>query len=247
MRRGQPNQTGSGATDFGRWGGAMAFDTTGPSGARNWHFGIDTLPGPGQPDILSIATHEIAHALGFGTADSFNGKVSFISNEWVFTGAKSTEVYSANPPIDPASLSHWEEDTMSLFEGAPQDAMMVPGIMSGTRRGFTVLDYAAMMDIGWEVPESAFFIPVPGDADGDGDVDDDDINVIALNYGQATPNGAADGDHNDDGLTNLSDFSIAALNFGVGVSADVPAALPEPATALMLLTGFGLLSRRNAR
>ncbi|MEZ6061148.1 MAG: hypothetical protein R3C19_12355 [Planctomycetaceae bacterium] len=52
-------------TDFGP-GGAITFDTTGVT----WNFD-DAAPGGGESDFFSVAIHELAHLLGFGTSASF--------------------------------------------------------------------------------------------------------------------------------------------------------------------------------
>ena len=58
--RGQAGALSAPATDFGRWGGAVTFDTR-PDTA--WHFGLDA-PVAGKYDFLSVAEHELAHVLG---------------------------------------------------------------------------------------------------------------------------------------------------------------------------------------
>jgi hypothetical protein len=83
----------------------------------------------------------LAHVLGFGIADSFLDKISG-SN---FVGADTGSV-ALNGGKD-----HWAEGTLSTVDGISQEAAMDPSLTVGTRKNFTVLDFAAMKDIGWEV------------------------------------------------------------------------------------------------
>ncbi|HNU11091.1 MAG TPA: hypothetical protein PKJ45_06970 [Rubrivivax sp.] len=136
--RGQGIVSGPGATDFGPWGGFISFSST-----ATWHFGLDTNGlDSSKNDFYSVAVHELAHVLGFGTADSFENRV--IGGSFV------------GPTVGSAALSgdgaHWAPGTMSIVNGAgSQVANMVPALLQGTRAEFTDLDYAAMRDIGWQV------------------------------------------------------------------------------------------------
>lgn len=127
------------ATDFGPWGGAMSFDSVG----TDWYFG-STANGIGsnQMDFLSVAQHELAHILGFGTAESFDRYVA--GN--VFTGPSATAAYdgAGSPPLS-GDRAHWQD---GVTDGG-QAAAMDPALGTGTRRLFTGLDYAALNDIGW--------------------------------------------------------------------------------------------------
>ncbi len=114
--------------------------------------GISTLiPGPdesfsNQYDFYSVAVHELAHVLGFGTAPSFNN----LSSGGVFTGTAVHDLLGFNPPLSPDG-GHWAQNLTYLG----QEVAMDPSIAAGQRKHFTELDYAAMKDIGWQVsPDS---------------------------------------------------------------------------------------------
>jgi hypothetical protein len=148
--RGQPGALGAPntQTDFGRWGGAITFDTVGP----NWHFDHNTGPSTGQDDFLSVALHELGHLLGFGTAPSWNNLISGS----LFTGPVSTSLFGSNPPV---TTGHWASGTM--YQG--QEVAMDPDILVGTRKTFTELDFAGLDDLGWQVspvPEPATVLGV---------------------------------------------------------------------------------------
>jgi hypothetical protein len=132
-------------TDIGLWGGAITFDNL-----TEWHFG-ETTEGlaAGESDFMSVALHELAHTFGFGGADSWNALIDF--DNFVFTGAASLAEYDlAGPGVlgvplnDPA---HWLEGT----EDEHHEAAMDPSIGPGERKNLTLLDFAGLDDIGWEV------------------------------------------------------------------------------------------------
>ena len=154
--RGQTGAAANPPTDFGPWGGSITFDSLEP-----WYFDQDvtTVEAFGtSPDFYSVAVHELAHLLGFGTAESW----AELSDTGVFTGPKSMTLNGGVPvPLDGASgFAHWAEgttgDVLSPVLRIDQEAAMDPSIFDGTRKYFTELDYAGLDDIGWTV------IPEPG-------------------------------------------------------------------------------------
>jgi hypothetical protein len=127
-------------TDFGPWGGSISFNNT-----SNWYFDPDTRTDESfssQFDFYSVAVHELAHVLGFGTAPSFHN----LSSGGVFTGSAAHALFGANPPLSPDG-GHWAQNLNYLG----QEVAMDPSIAAGQRKHFTELDYAAMKDLGWQV------------------------------------------------------------------------------------------------
>ncbi len=144
--RGQVGDTGlsSTSTDIGPWGGAIWFANDG----INWHFDADPLslePFSGI-DFFSVAIHEIAHVLGFGTAPSWNRLVG----EDGFSGPQAVAAHGGDVALS-GDDAHWQEGTRSTVAGTSQEAAMDPDINAGTRKFFTELDWAALADMGWEV------------------------------------------------------------------------------------------------
>lgn len=125
-------------TDFGPWGGAISFNST-----SNWYFDSDLTRDESFSgfDFYSVAIHELAHVLGFGSADSFKNLIS----GGKFTGPAVHALLGNNPPL--AGDSHWANGLSYLG----QEAAMDPSIAGGQRKHFTALDAAAMKDIGWQV------------------------------------------------------------------------------------------------
>jgi hypothetical protein len=140
--RGQTGALNSPATDFGPWGGSLSFDNT-----VTWN-SDGGAPAAGENDLLSVAIHELAHLLGYGTADSWNNLVS--GNN--FTGDNSVDVYNnfltSATSVPLADNAHWANNLNSL-SGIPEPALD-PSLTVGTRKLLTDLDYAGLADIGWD-------------------------------------------------------------------------------------------------
>ena len=253
--RGQPNSEGSSPTDFGRWGGAISFDTfkTGETTPRAWHFDLTTPPPAGSMDVVSVALHEIAHVLGFSVstnpAKPFSLESYLDEENRLFTGPNVQTAYGGPAPID-ASGHHWDKSIVSEFDGTSQAPIMTPKIYSGVRRGFTTLDYAAMADIGWEVPEEMLAsrsVTVAGDYSGDAVVNTLDFLAWRAAFGSSdlgadgNVNQSVDigdyvvwrdafdrssqvaGDIDYNGIVDIQDYALWRANFGSmsGLAADV--------------------------
>lgn len=143
VSRGQAGALAATPTDFGPWGGALTFNSTG----INWYFdsNASTNESFSGYDFYSVAVHELGHLLGFGTADSFSNKVAG-SN---FTGAASQSLYGG--PVPMADSGHWAGSVNSTVNGVAQQVAMSPSITNGQRKRFTELDFAALQDLGWQV------------------------------------------------------------------------------------------------
>ncbi|NOZ40246.1 MAG: PEP-CTERM sorting domain-containing protein [Planctomycetes bacterium] len=237
--RGQGVVTGAGATDFAPWGGAIAFDTTALDGSdRNWNFGIQNEPAPGQVDFLSVALHELGHLFGFGTADSFANQV--VDN--AFEGSTSVGLYGEPVPTFPDGQNvdqHWGNGlTSPPYANEPRVALG-RSIVSGRRTVLSPVDYAAFDDIGWEVPPQ--LLGLQGNSDNDADVDGSDF--LAWQRGSGlTGVGAALGDLSGDTDVDDYDLWLWAQNFGATAAASSTATsfvVPEPSTASILALAIG--------
>lgn len=135
--RGQPGALSATETDFGPWGGAISFNS-----ASAWYFDPDPRTDESVVgyDLYSVAVHELAHVLGFGTANSFD---NLVSNN-VFTGPAVEDLLGHRPGV---TSGHWTEGLQ--YNGV--ETAMDPTITQGQRKHFTELDYAAMKDMGWQV------------------------------------------------------------------------------------------------
>ncbi len=169
--RGQTGALDMPATDFGPWGGSISFDT-----GTNWHFGLTTdgLESH-ETDFISVAQHEVAHLLGFGTAASWNTHVS----DGSFSGPDSVSESGRDVPLH-VDNAHWAAETTSGGELAA----MTPSLLNGTRSLFTALDFAALSDIGWTLDT---LIPLDyGDApDGQAGTSVADYQTVAFDDGPA--------------------------------------------------------------
>lgn len=133
-------------TDFGPWGGSIAFNP-----GFNWYTDPDpsTVESFSGWDLFSVAIHELGHLLGFGTATSWSNQAV----DKAFTGANAQSAYGGPVPL--ADGWHWASGLQSLALGGSQEAAMDPTLSAGTRKYFTELDWAGLADIGWEVVPGA--------------------------------------------------------------------------------------------
>lgn len=231
LSRGQGTVAGAEATDFASWGGSIAFDTHDSHGtARNWHFGIDTRPAPGQVDFLTIAFHELAHVFGLGTADSFDNLVG----GQLFNGESATALLGAAVPLT-YDHDHWAGGTTSPPYAQPPASALTATLLLGRRTLLTPLDYAALKDLGWEVPDK--LLGLHGDGDQDGDVDGRDFLLWQRGFGQS----GSMGDFNGDLSVDEFDLWLWRHNMGAQLAEGFTSAtmeVPEPNTAVLI----GLLS-----
>ena len=134
-------------TDFSPFGGSIAFDES-----ANWHFGLDTAGlDTDEFDFFSTAIHELAHVIGFGTAPSFNNLVS----GGVFVGSSSILEYDGSGPVPLEDAGHWQKDL--LDNGA--EVSLDPDLAGGVRKNLTSLDYAGLIDLGWQVDGGEAYQP----------------------------------------------------------------------------------------
>ena len=136
---------------------------------------------------------------------------------------------------------------------------MDPDITTGSRKAITLLDWAVLDDLGWDLAR-------PGDANADGTVNFTDLLALARNYNRSTIRWS-DGDFDGNGLVNFNDLLLLARNYNTtgpqagavvdATSADFAAewsaaetlvAVPEPTTTMLLtLTAVPMLLKRRRR
>jgi hypothetical protein len=166
----------SNTTDFAPWGGHVAFDSS-----TNWNFG-DGEPSPGENDFYSVALHEIGHVLGMGTSDSWN---NLVNESNLFTGPASAAANGGNVSLTSDS-SHWVNGLESTLinTGAVQESAMDPNLTVGTRKQLTVLDWAALNDVGWEIADTfAPTIDIISDINVEEDGPEIQVNLAGISAG----------------------------------------------------------------
>ena len=227
------------SSGFADWGGAITFDQ---DGSTTFFYDHNSQPSGNVTDFYSVALHELAHALGFGTSNEWKALISG-SN---FTGANAEAQHGGTPVPLSADQSHWVSSTPSVIFGTSttQETLMDPDITNGTRKLLTELDAAGLKDIGWNLVAAL----IPGDANGDGTVNSTDFSIMSQHFGQ-TGTTRASGDFNGDGITNALDFNILATHFGQSAGVPLSAAVPEPAMGGMAVGSIllSIVRRRRAR
>jgi hypothetical protein len=262
--RGQTGAADNPPSDFARWGGTISFDKS-----VAWNFDLNG-PVAQKNDFLTVATHELAHVLGFGTSDAWRAKLTAKpitgGTQYIgpFTGPKAMKLNNntaipLETPVGTNNAQHFQNSIQSSVGGlVNQEALMDPDITTGTRKKITLLDWAALDDIGWDLAKG-------GDATADGTVDFNDLAKLAQSYNVTDGQRRwSEGDFNYDGNVDFLDLSILAQNYNTsglqgaeaipaGAPADFAAdwaaavaSVPEPsALALTALLLIPALKRRR--
>lgn len=125
-----------GHSGYAPWGGSITFDSS-----ERWHYGLTTAGlDSTEIDLYTVAMHEMAHLLGFGTAPQWTANVSGST----FVGSSSRSAHGGPVPLS-ADRAHWADGVTS----GRAATLMDPVLPRGTRVAWTALDAAGLRDIGW--------------------------------------------------------------------------------------------------
>lgn len=158
--RGKVGATGIAPTSFAPWGGSISFDTS----STKWSFGggPDSIAA-GNVDFTTIATRELTHVLGVGTAPSWQRFVAGLETpdqiHGVYAGPATKAANGGLPvPIGPEGFS-FKNDVVS--DGSrdllDSSAGVSSALTTGSRIALSSLDYASLSDTGWNVQVPAKF------------------------------------------------------------------------------------------
>lgn len=137
--------------------GSLWFDSD-----TDWHYDHTTDVADGKFDLYSVALHEIMHALGIGSSESWDALQS--GNDWAGTNVidlLGSGVDVLNPAGDHIVAG---QQSPRVSDGVLQEAVMDPSLTSGTRKQLTELDLAFLRDINWDtvVPEPSSLMILAG-------------------------------------------------------------------------------------
>jgi hypothetical protein len=157
--RGQRGALGSQPTDFAPNVGSVSFDL---ESSTDWYFGYDADQiGASQIDFVSVAVHELAHVLGFGTAPSWQRLVE--NGRFGGTRTNAIDPSSSNTLIDG---NHWHPSVVSRGGFKP---LLAGQVNAGVRSPLTALDFAGLDDLGWQVANQNVTISAAHRFANDGD------------------------------------------------------------------------------
>lgn len=146
INRGQGETQGSNAIDYATWGGSLYFNNT-----VNWNSSLAD-PMSNQTDLFSVALHELGHIFGIGLSDRWKALRVLREDGFYFTGEAAKAANGGNEIKLNNEADHFAEGTLSTVNGVVQEASLDPSLLQGTRKEFTDLEYAALQDIGWQLP-----------------------------------------------------------------------------------------------
>ena len=170
-------------------------------------------------DVLSVAIHELGHALGLVGWPYFTAEAANDAIDLTMAGYEGTAI-----PLMGTHLS---------VVGPAMSGFSRP---LGTRRIITDLDVLAVSQVS---QFEEFRLPPPSDFDGDWNVDAHDL----LRWTSALAGEAMAADANLDDVTDGADFLLWQRQFGWNANAEVTS-VPEPRLLAMMVSLVPLLGRR---
>jgi len=195
-----------------------------------------TFQSNGTKNIQDGATYLIVAR--FGDVDQATGKVALM---WVLDAAgydsiKFSDVTQAG--LDTANILSLSDAHANETLGFGQTVQLVLGDSSGTSFAaqYDELKYGTAVTDVIAVPN----FTLTGDLDGDGFVGITDLNVVLGNWNLNVPPADPRADTSGDLFVGIEDLNTVLGNWNAGVPPAGGAAVPEPASAL--LVGAGVLS-----
>ncbi len=138
QRRISGNFRGQGvvSSDFEPWVGAISFDED-----VVWDFSLEAADlDPAKFDFLTVALHEIAHVLGFGTSPAF----TTIGEGGTFDGFNALEVNNGEGIPLESTLDH-------VLDGFLDNSVLLDPVFGNGRTLPSDIDLALLADIGYEI------------------------------------------------------------------------------------------------
>ena len=132
---------------YGALFGSLAFDSD-----SVWHYDHTTAVGIGESDLYTVALHELLHAIGVGTSQTWN----LLKSGTTWTGSNVISLMGTGTNLVSTNGDHIADGAMSyrISDGVAQEAVMDPTVTVGTRKLLTELDLAFLRDLGFDtVPE----------------------------------------------------------------------------------------------
>src|SRR5690606_22281250 len=149
----------------------------------------------------------------------------------LFYGSSATDLSGAAVPLTHDN-DHWAGGTTSPPYAQPPASALTATLFLGRRTLLTPLDYAALKDLGWQVPNK--LLGLHGDGDQNGNVDGRDFLLWQRGFGQV----GSTGDFNGDLAVDEFDLWLWRHNMGAQLAAGSAAAtikVPEPNAVVLIV------------
>ena len=208
------------------------------SGKEQWVGAGSALAG----GSVTQGTYQIAtYPLGLGANDFGGVEIGTQSFGTLFTGVNVGDVgvacdFDGDGICDTADI---DMITIELAAGGNNLDLDIDGSGAVDTGDIAEWRSVAATENGWAEPYLA------GDANLDGSINSADLNKVGLNWQQAQ-NRFSEGDFNGSGLVDAADLNAIGLRWQDSIAlAASSAAVPEPASALMLVIGLVALAVRG--
>ena len=195
---------------------------------------IDTTKAEGAAGFYTVVNSS-AHASGYAAVR--------YGNEGFTIGAGSDEKVHFYTITGSGTSESWSEDFSSGLNQVAKDKYGIAVDGNGQEAtNMWVSSQSTGAPGGGGYTLASYLLRGAGDVNLDKTVDINDVNVIAGNWQNTSSPTWAQGDLNGDDIVDINDINIIAANWQNTYSA---AAVPEPASLLLALSGLALIRRKK--
>ncbi len=242
---------------FADHAGTNGYDITGGGSTADGNTVVSTVVGSGGS---SSSGWEVPATTTVGLdADNTWEHVAFVVDRtnaefWIYVDGEAETTYKFGwtseawkPNLIPETVVDIKLDQSDLKLGDKNEKTGFEGLLDD----YAIYDVAltpnqvALLADGSKNPANLFASDPTGDADGDGDVDAADYIALKTHMGQKTGAVLPDGDFDGDTDVDWDDLQILIGDFGAASAGAGPSAVPEPASAMLLMFGAAALLRRR--
>ena len=248
-------------------------DTPGSAGVTSYTFSSQTyldpdnaaMLDPGDPFYSTAWINNTYYVVGFGPGVTIDGtqKTVGVINQDYYSGFLT--MLGSFGVGDNDAITHVAQGSFVAFSFEGTDGTHYGWVQVGRQTGPATFTTAKFHSYAIETsPDTPISTPIAGDLNFDGFVGLDDLDIILSNWNQnvdhgdwtmgdiagfvqADGTGRASGVAGGDGFVGLDDLDVILNNWNAGTPPADGAAVPEPASLILLAGGYGAMGLRRRR